>query len=174
MGELITHFGIDGRLLLAQAVNFFVLLAVLWKFAYRPILEVFRARRETIARGLADARSAGEHLAKVEKIGEERLVSARAEALGIISQAEATGRQRKEEALADAARKGEAVLADARRAAGEERARAQETLYAGAEDLVREGIARVLGHLPPEARDGDLIRRAVSELRAAGAHKIKA
>lgn len=166
MGELLHNFGVDWRLLLAQAVNFFVLLVVLWKFAYTPILGIFRKRREDIAKGLADAREAGEHLAKIEKIGDERLNAARADALGIVNQAESLGKQRKEEILAEAAHKSEVVLADAKRAAGEEQAKAQEEFFAGAEDLMREGIAKVLGRMPAEARDRELIRQAITELKS--------
>ena len=167
MSELLHNFGVDWRLQLAQAVNFSVLLVVLWKFAYAPILAIFRKRRDDIAKGISSAREAGEHLAKVEKIGEERLTTARATALGIVNQAEALGRVRKEEILAEAAQKSEIVLADARRAAGEEQAKAEELFFANAEELMREGIAKVLGRQTPEARDRELIRQALTELKTA-------
>ncbi len=167
MSDLLHNFGVDWRLLLAQAVNFFVLLFVLWKFAYTPILEIFRKRREDIVKGMADAREAGQHLAKVEKIGEEKLNVARQDALGIVNQAEALGKQRKEEILAEASKKSELVLADAKRAAGEEQAKAEELFFANAEDLMREGIAKVLGRQTPEARDRELIHQAISELKIA-------
>ena len=167
MSELLHSLGIEWHILLAQAVNFFVLLAVLWKFAYTPILGIFRKRREDIAKGIADARKAGEHLAKVEKIGEEKLNVARQDALGIVNQAEVVGKQRKEEILAEAAQKSEIVLADARRHADEEQIKAQEEFFAGAEDLLREGIAKVLGRQAPEARDKELIHQAISELKIA-------
>lgn len=165
MSDLIRNFGVDWRLLLAQAVNFFVLLFVLWKFAYAPILVLFKKRRDDIAKGLADAREAGGYLAKVEKIGEEKLNEARADALSIVNQAESLGKQRKEEVLADAAEKSEIVLADARRHANEEQARAEEEFFANAEELMREGLAKVLGRQTPEARDATLIKQAINELR---------
>lgn len=166
MNELIHNFGVDWRLLAAQAVNFFVLLVVLWKFAYTPILGIFRKRREYIIKGIADAQEAGEHLAKVEKIGEEKLNAARQDALGIVSQAEILGKQRKEEILAEAAQKSEMVITDAKRTAGEEQAKVEELFFASAEDLMREGIAKVLGRMPAEARDAALIKQAMSELRS--------
>ena len=167
MSELLHNFGVDWRLLTAQAVNFFVLLVVLWKFAYAPILGIFRKRREDITQGLVDAREAGEHLARVEKVGEDKLNVARQDALAIVNQAEMLGKQRKEEILADAAEKRDIVLADARRAAGEEQAKAEEEFFVGAEDIIREGLARVLGRLPAEARDRELIRQAIAELKTA-------
>lgn len=166
MQELLHNFGIDWRLLIAQAVNFFVLLFVLWKFAYQPVLNVFRKRREDIAKGLSDAREAGEHLAKVERIGEEKLNVARASALGIVNQAEVLGKQRKEEIVQEAVHKSEVIIAGAKRAAGEEQAKAQEQFYASAEDLIREGIAKVLGRMSAEKRDAELIRDALTALKS--------
>ena len=167
MSELIKNFGIDWRLLAAQAVNFFVLLFVLWRFAYKPILTLLRKRREDIENGIRASQEAQERLKRVEELGEEKLTEARRHALTIVSQAEALGRIRKEEIVREATRKGETVITQARRAAGEEKAKAQEEIYAGAEDLIREGISRVLGHLPPETRDKKLIRAALQELKSA-------
>lgn len=167
MNELLHQFGVDWKLLIAQAVNFFVLLLVLWKFAYKPIFEVFRTRRESIAQGLRDAEEASQRLTQADKIGEERIASARAEALGIVNQAEALGRTRKEEILQEAADKGDAVLANARRSAMEERLKAEEAFYKDAEDLLRKGMERILVVLPPEARDRELTRRAIAALKTA-------
>lgn len=167
MEELIRNFGVDWRLLLAQAVNFGVLLAILWKFAYQPILALLRKRREDIEKGIRAAKEAQERLRRVEEIGEQKLIEARRQALGIVDQAEALGRARKDEIVAEAARKGEVVISEAKRAAGEEKAKVREEVYAGAEDLVREGIVKVIGLLPSETRDKELIRAALQELRSA-------
>lgn len=165
MQELLRNFGVDWRLLLAQAVNFFVLLAVLWRFAYRPILEMLGRRRGAIAKGLADATASGERLARAERVVEERLAVAHREALDIVGKAEVLAGARREEILADAEQKGMGVLTAYRRAAGEERAKAEEQLYAGAEGLMREGIARVLGRMSPKERDADLVREALAALK---------
>ena len=97
MSELIRHFGIDWKLLLAQAVNFLILLVVLKKFAYGPILKILKKRKDEIEKGLKFTKEAGERL---EQIGEEKeavLKEARGEALGIVSQAENTAKIRKDE-----------------------------------------------------------------------------
>ena len=167
MSELIKNFGIDWRLLIAQAVNFFVLLFILWRFAYEPILAILRKRREDIEKGIRDSREAEERLRRVEELGEIKLIEARQQSLAIVTQAETLGRSRKEEIVQEAGRKGEAIVAEARRAAGEEKAKAREEIYAGAEDLIRDGMAKVLAGLEPDKRDRELIKTALRELRAA-------
>ena len=165
MRELITHFGIDWRLLIAQAVNFGVLIFLLTKFAYRPILALFRNRREVIAQGLRDAHDAGEHLRGVEEAGEKTLNEARGAALGIVEQAETAARKRKDEILREAAGKTDLIMADARRLIEQEKRKAGEAAMRDAEDLVRLGLARVLGRLPAAERDRQLVREALRELK---------
>jgi len=163
--ELLENFGIDWRLLAAQAVNFFVLLFVLWRFAYQPILSILRKRREDIEKGIRDAKEAGDKLSRVAALEEQKLEEARRAALAIVNQSEALGKTRKDEIIQEAGRKGEGIIAEAKRAAGEEKAKAREEIYAGAEDLIRDGVAKVLGRMPAETRDRDLIRQAVRELK---------
>lgn len=56
MEALIRHLGIDGRLLVAQIVNFLILLFVLSRFVYRPLLKILRERSKTIEKSLRDAK----------------------------------------------------------------------------------------------------------------------
>ena len=103
MSELIKHFGIDWKLLAAQVVNFAILLFLLKRFAYKPILGMLKKRREEIEKGLKFTKDAE---TKLNLIGEEReevLKTARQEALKIVGDAEHTGRIRKDEALTKAA-----------------------------------------------------------------------
>lgn len=53
--EFIEKFGIDWKLLIAQAVNFAIVLLVLWKFAYKPILKLLHDREQKIDQSLKDA-----------------------------------------------------------------------------------------------------------------------
>lgn len=76
--ELLQKLGVDWKLLLAQIVNFTVLLTVLTIFVYRPLLRVIDERRERIRKSMEDA----EHIAH-EK---EAIAKARQEALRKIDQ----------------------------------------------------------------------------------------
>ena len=76
--ELLAKLGVDWKLLLAQVVNFTVLLAVLSLFVYRPLLRLIDERRERIRKSMEDA----ENIAH-EK---ERIIQARQEALRKIDQ----------------------------------------------------------------------------------------
>jgi len=165
MSELIKHFGIDWRLLLAQAVNFLILLWVLKRYAYGPILEILRKRRIEIEKGLEFTQTAGEKLRHIEKEREEKLREAQKEALAIVNNADVIAKKRKEEIIQQANQKVEIAIADAKRLIEDEKARLREEVYEKGEKLVRLGIERVLGKLPPQARDGELIKEALLEFK---------
>lgn len=165
LSELIQHFGIDWKLLLAQAINFFVLLFILRKFAYQPIFAMLNKRRREIEKGLEYTQKAEAELHRIDEKREETLKEARGEALVIVTEAEAIAKNKKEEIVADANRKVEGIVADAKRAIEEQKAKLGEEAYRNAQDLVRTGIEKVLGKMPAGERDKHLIQEALGELK---------
>ena len=59
MEQILGTFGIDWRLLLINAVNFGIVLLVLWRFLYTPVMKMLEERRQRVAQGVEDARAAG-------------------------------------------------------------------------------------------------------------------
>lgn len=167
MSDLVRNFGIDWKLLLAQAVNFGVLIFLLTRFAYRPILAMLKKRREEIEKGVRFTKDAENAFSRADAMSEEKLQQARRGALAIIADAEQSAKARKEGIMVEAAQKSEAIADGARRAIAQERAKMGEAAYADAEELIRSGIARVLGRMNPKERDSELIRDALAELKSA-------
>ena len=165
MSEFITHFGIDWRLFLAQVVNFFLLLFLLKKFAYKPILVMLAKRRREIEKGFELRAEAEETLKNADKLRAATLQQARIDSLAMVNEAEQAGRKRQEEIVAEAAKKSEQIVHDAKRIISQEKAIMGEEVYATAHELVRQGIVKVLGKMPSEERDRELIRSALAELK---------
>ena len=166
MQEFVTHFGIDWKLFLAQIVNFGVILFVLRKFAYQPILKMLRDRREMIEGGLEMRRTAEKNLKESDELRNRTLQQAHAEALGIVNRAEQIGKEKQEEILKQTDVKVEGIIGDARRVIQAERSNMNDEVYSDAEQLVRLGIASVIGKLPASERDSRLISEALGELKA--------
>lgn len=59
-------FAINIKLLIAQTVNFAILLFLLSKFAYKPIISMMEERKKKIAEGLDQAKEAKELLTNAE------------------------------------------------------------------------------------------------------------
>jgi F-type H+-transporting ATPase subunit b len=108
--------------LAVQLVSFLLLLAVLYRFAYRPLLATLEARTATIKQQLAEAQAAREAAQRQLAEFEARLTAAQAEAQTV-----------RERALRDAAEMRERLAAEAR----QEAARLVETARAEIDQDVR-------------------------------------
>lgn len=80
MDQIIQAFGIDGRLILVQLVNFVVLAAALWFLLYKPILSILRERQMRIEKGMKDAEDAAKAKAAAVSEREATLTIAHREA----------------------------------------------------------------------------------------------
>jgi len=86
MGELLTKLGIDGRLLLAQIINFLVLLFILYKVLYKPVLKMLDERQTKIEASLKHAEQIEKNLFESHGEKQKILSEARNEAGKIIAE----------------------------------------------------------------------------------------
>src|SRR3989338_1664257 len=107
MAQVLSVFGIDWRLLLINAVNFFLVLVALWYFLYAPMMKMLDARREKVAQGVRDAQDAAHALTEIERSRTEVLTAAGkgSDALGDAARAAGAGKER------ELVQKGEAAAA---------------------------------------------------------------
>lgn len=110
MGELISKLGIDWKLLVANTITFFIVLWVLRKFAYRPIMNVLERRQQTISDGLQAAKQSGEELTAMQQEKQVVLKAAKVEAQAIISAAKEQGETVKQKLAEQATSESTATL----------------------------------------------------------------
>lgn len=55
MEQILSAFGVDGRLIVIQVFNFALLAGLLWYFLYTPVLKILHTRKEKIEQGVRDA-----------------------------------------------------------------------------------------------------------------------
>lgn len=164
MSELLSQLGINFKLLLSQGVNFFIVLAVLTAFVYRPLLKLLEERRKKIEIGLKGAEEAERRLAQIEVMKDAKLREGERAVFEMIKNAEERAGVRGGEILASAEKKAEDTLKKAREIEEQRRIEALSSLAAEARGLVREALAKTVS-LNPEAVDEALIGGAVEELK---------
>jgi len=86
--EILKLFGIDWRLMIAQLINFAIVVAVLWYFALKPLTKTMRQRNQEIQKGLDDALEAEKRLSVAEEKVVDELRKAKAEATNILVEAQ--------------------------------------------------------------------------------------
>lgn len=99
MDSLIETFHIDIKLLIAQAVNFAIVLGVLYWFALKPLLKVMNERTEKVEKSLEDAKRIEEKLANTEEDYNKKLGQAKKEASVILEKAAQQAEKKKEEMI---------------------------------------------------------------------------
>lgn len=164
MQELLSQLGIDWRLLLSQAVNFFLLLTVLRIFVYKPLLKLMHERRQRIEEGIMKADEADRRLLEADAVKKTKIKEGEAEALNILRRTETDAKEVGAKMLADAKQKEADALKNMEvvlRAREEEARRATEK-EAGA--LVRRAIMRTV-ELSPEKIDDALIAKAIEQAK---------
>ena len=77
MEGIITTFHIDWKIILAQAVNFGIVVAVFYFFALKPLTKLMSERAEKIAKGIEDARQSNELLQKATEEYKDNTVKLR-------------------------------------------------------------------------------------------------
>lgn len=113
MQELIKNFGINPYLLVAQIINFLIILYVLKRFAYKPIFALLENRRKMIEESRSNAQKAEEALQnaterereilrKAQKEAQKILADAKLQSDTIISEANISGQKQVEKLLKDA------------------------------------------------------------------------
>lgn len=148
---------------LAQLTVFFVLVLFTMKFVWPPIAKALDERAQKIADGLAAADKAKSELTAANKRVEDELAKSRNESAARLADAERRAQALIEEAKLRATEEGNKVIAAAKAEAEQQMVRARETLreqvavlaVKGAEQILRREInagvhAELLGRLKTE------------------------
>lgn len=166
MQELIEKLGLNWKLLLAQGVNFLLILVILRFTLYKPLVRILRERRERIAKGLQDAEDAATRLQKVDAERKEKLADAERESLRILAEFEGQAKRKEEELMRQARAKESEILKTADRVAAAKTAEAEAKVFAEAAGLVKSAVAKT-AQLEPTAIDESLIAEALRGLKKA-------
>lgn len=97
--ELFSKLGIDWRMFVAQLVNFGILLFILQRFVYKPLLGMLEKREQMVAKSVEDARAIEERLKQAESSYAEMINNARKEASQIMQAAEQNAESRRTQVL---------------------------------------------------------------------------
>ena len=137
--ELLAKLGIDWRLLLAQTVNFLIILGVLTAFVYRPFLNLLDQRRERIRKSMDDVRAIDAQKREIDQLRIEQLKKIDEECGALLERSSHQAERMKEEILAGAKQEVDRMLAAGKREIQDERTK----VMAEAEDALASMVVRL-------------------------------
>ena len=77
MESIIATFHIDWKIIIAQAVNFGIVFAVLYVYALKPLAKLMEERSQKINKGVIDAKESNELLKKATEEYEKNTIKLR-------------------------------------------------------------------------------------------------
>lgn len=155
--------GINFPLLVVQIFHFILIVYLLNRLLYRPVLNMLNERTRRIQESLQDAEQVKAQLARAKQDYEAELARARQEASAILAQAQERAKVQEQEILAQARQEAERLRSEAREQAVQERDQLLRDLKSQMAELVTLTAARVLGEELKSNHDR-LIEESLSSL----------
>ena len=139
------QFGVDWPHFLAQLITFLIVLWVLKRYAYKPLLDMLEERKRRIAESMAQAEQIKQELARAQETREAMLAEAGKQAQALIDEARAAAARQGDQRLQQAIAQAEQLIAKAREATELDRERMLGELKREVGRLVIETTAKVTG-----------------------------
>ena len=112
--ELITKLGIDWKLLIAQIVNFGLLLFLLYRFVYGPMIKFLDTRSRKIAEGILNAEEMEKIKQEIKERGKEIEQKAQEKANELLKKSKELAEKEHNQVILEAQDKVKKVIAEAK------------------------------------------------------------
>jgi len=156
--------GINLLSFIAQIVNFLIVMLLLWKFAYKPVLKMLDERKMKIEQGLEDAEKAGKDRGEAELEAEKIREKAYKEANEILKNAKDAANAEAGELVKKASDQADRIMKSAR----EEAAAMKEKVMADAKkeisDVVVIALDKIVGGEFTTEEKKKMTSKAIAEL----------
>ena len=141
---------LDPGLFVWTIITFLILLGVLTRFAWKPLLKALETRENEISQSLEDAKKAKQELERLSAEGDEIIAKARSEAQGIVSEGKKAADQltantlnkAKEEAMANLSAAKEQIKIERDKAIVEIKGEVVNLSLSIAEKLVKKNLSK--------------------------------
>ncbi|MCL5411667.1 MAG: F0F1 ATP synthase subunit B [Patescibacteria group bacterium] len=163
--DFLKDFGFQPILLFAQIVNFLILLLILKRFLYKPVLAMLEKRKQTIADSLKQAEEIEKRLAET-KVEQEKLLSqASMKAQSYIDEAKEAAKEFQAKSFEETRVHMEATLIKAKETIEREREKMKSELQKELVGLVIETTSKVAGKILTVEDQKKLSQEIVKEIK---------
>jgi len=164
--EVLETFGVQPILLLAQVVNFTILLLLLKKIAYKPIMKVLDERKHKIETSVRQSEEVVKKLAETESRQKEIIGRAEKESSRIIEETKLAAKKLQEETIANTNIKIEETIIRGKEAIKLEREKMVSEVKSDMADLVAETTKKILGKTLTSKDNEELVKKSLNELKS--------
>ena len=169
--NIINLFGLEGKLFIAQIINFAILLFILKKFLYKPIAKIFEERQAKIKQGLEDAQNAQKTLLDANNQKTEILKTARIDADKILDSVKKSSENLKQQSAEDARKQAMDIIDNAKKQAQDEFDKISKQVGLMSVDLSKKIVSKVLSEVFTEEDKNVILSKAVDKIENSGYEK---
>jgi F-type H+-transporting ATPase subunit b len=156
----------DPGLFVWTILTFLILVALLARFAWRPLLEALERRQATIAQSLEDAQRARQELERLQRESTQIMAQARAEAESMLARSRSDAEALREELKQKARTEAAAIVKNAERQIQFETARAVQQIRHEAVDLSVAIASKILRRQVTREDNEALIQEALKQVES--------
>lgn len=163
--EILKEFGINPVLLIAQIINFLIILYVLKRFLYKPVLTTLQNRQKQIKTSLDQVEEARQLLEKASDREKEMLKRAQTEAKKMLEETLTQKNQIIAEAETAAKDQTKKIISDAKKQIELETKEAQRKLTIEASGMVVEFLQKSIAQIFNEEDQQKVIKKALEKIK---------
>jgi F-type H+-transporting ATPase subunit b len=161
--DLLNTLGINARDFIWQTINFIILVVLLSRFLYRPIVTMLDERSQRIQESLAAAERARADVAQADRERDELLASTRREIQEMMTTAQQVAERIQTEARTTAQQEAQRIVETARQEADAERAQAMAELRREVAGLAVMAAERVISRSLDDQAHRQLVEQFLDE-----------
>ena len=159
--------GINLNFLIAQIINFGIVLFLLQRFLYKPVLNMLEERKEKVRQSLAEADRVRQEAAETQARHQQELDAARRENQQALQKAAQSGERLREEIIQQARREADEIKARAREEAEHEKERALSAARDEIANLVVLATEKLIGQSVDDKAQRRLVQDFLTQLEGA-------
>lgn len=165
--DVLSSFGVDWKLLIASIINFVILLFILNKIIYKPVLDVLDKRKKTIDESLENAAQIEKKLQETTESERQILHKARLEAQNMLKTAEEQAVTRQQEILDQAHEHAKKLIAETKIELEQQNEKMKREIESQLADLVVAATKAVLQDKTPAGVDKQFAETAIKSVKKA-------
>lgn len=162
--EILNSLGIDPAVMIAQAVNFFVLLGILTFLVYKPVLKLLDERKERIQKAEEHAQLVEDKLARTEELTQRELKKTQQKAQEIINASKESAAAQEAAMVENAKQKVGKIVEEGRAVIAKERDDAAKQIQSEVAHIVTLATEKLLGREVQATDQQKLVEEAATEI----------
>ena len=165
--EIIKNFGFDPILFVAQIINFLIVLYILKRFLYKPILTTLKKRQETIKLSLKQAEESRKLLEQASEKERTILKNAQAQTAKMIEATKKDAQKLAKQMEEDAKQRSEKMLLEAKQTIAQEFEKMEKRVSKHVSELAITFLEHSLSGLFTDREQKEVMQKAIKQLKKA-------